>query len=65
MKRDSTTPIECVKDAKAAIRWLRKNAAEYGIAPNRLAPGGSDNPVGFDWIKPLVIALLPTVSEFR
>jgi len=29
-------------DAKAAVRWMRANAAEYGIDPNRLAAvGGS------------------------
>ncbi|MEO1529929.1 MAG: alpha/beta hydrolase [Planctomycetota bacterium] len=40
MKRDGTTPVECVKDAKSAIRWVRKNGADYGIDPNRLAAGG-------------------------
>ena len=32
----------CVEDAKASIRWLRANAAEIGIDPNRIgAMGGS------------------------
>lgn len=38
--QDGTTPIECVKDGKSAIRWIRKNAKELGIDPNRLAGGG-------------------------
>ena len=40
--RHGTSPVECVKDAKSAIRFLRKNAKELGIDPNRLiAAGGS------------------------
>ncbi len=34
--------VECVKDAKAAVRWLRANAKHYGINPNKIgASGGS------------------------
>jgi hypothetical protein len=29
--RNKTTPFECVKDGKSAIRWLREHAAELGI----------------------------------
>ena len=40
--RNHTTPFECVKDAKSAIRWVRAHAAELGIDPNRIvASGGS------------------------
>jgi acetyl esterase/lipase len=35
-----TTPKECVKDAKSAIRWVRKHADELGIDPKMLAAGG-------------------------
>lgn len=35
-----TTPQECVKDGKSAVRWLRKNAATLGIDPERIAAGG-------------------------
>jgi acetyl esterase/lipase len=35
-----TTPAECVKDAKSALRWLRRHATELGIDPDRLAAGG-------------------------
>jgi len=38
--RHGTTPFECVKDGKSAVRWVRKNAAELGIDPNRIAGGG-------------------------
>ena len=40
--RNQTTPFECVKDAKSAIRWVRAHAAELGVDPNRIvASGGS------------------------
>jgi acetyl esterase/lipase len=39
-KRHKTTPQECVKDAKSAMRWVRANAARLGIDPNRIAAGG-------------------------
>jgi acetyl esterase len=32
--------IDCVEDAKSAIRWVRMNAARLGIDPNRIAAGG-------------------------
>jgi acetyl esterase len=35
-----TPPSECVKDGKSAIRWIRSNASELGIDPDRLAAGG-------------------------
>jgi arylsulfatase A-like enzyme/acetyl esterase/lipase len=38
--RDKTTPRECVKDGKSAIRWVRENADELGIDPSRIAAGG-------------------------
>jgi acetyl esterase/lipase len=31
---------DCVSDAKSTIRWVRSNAAKFGIAPNRIAAGG-------------------------
>ncbi|GAB5402253.1 MAG: hypothetical protein Aurels2KO_04840 [Aureliella sp.] len=40
--RNKTTPLECVKDAKSAVRWIREHAPELGIDPNRIvASGGS------------------------
>jgi acetyl esterase/lipase len=38
--RNNTTPLECVKDAKSAIRWVRAHADELGVDPNRIAAGG-------------------------
>lgn len=35
-----TTPAECVKDAKSAIRWVRKHADELGIDPNKIVSAG-------------------------
>jgi predicted esterase len=34
------TPFDCVEDAKSAIRWVRPNADELGIDPDRIAAGG-------------------------
>lgn len=40
--RNKTTPFECVKDAKSAVRWIRTHAAELGVDPDRIvASGGS------------------------
>jgi acetyl esterase/lipase len=40
--RHQTTPDKCVEDAKSAVRWLRKNAAKFGINPDKIvASGGS------------------------
>lgn len=38
--RQKTSPFECVKDGKSAVRWLRKNAVRLGIDPSRIAAGG-------------------------
>jgi acetyl esterase/lipase len=38
--KNHTTPQECVKDGKSAIRWVRSHATELGIDPNKLAAGG-------------------------
>ncbi len=35
-----TTPRECLKDAKSAIRWLRNNADELAIDPDLIVAGG-------------------------
>ena len=39
-KKHGTSPIECVKDGKSAVRWIRKNASQLGVDPNRIAAGG-------------------------
>jgi len=42
IKKHKTTPFECVKDGKSAIRWIRQHAAELGVDPDRIvAAGGS------------------------
>jgi acetyl esterase/lipase len=35
-----TSPQECVKDGKSAIRYVRQNAVALGVDPNRIAAGG-------------------------
>jgi acetyl esterase/lipase len=39
--RHETTPLEAVKDARTAIRWLRMNAAKYNIDTNRIVASGN------------------------
>jgi acetyl esterase len=40
--RDGVTPDECVRDARSAVRWMKKNASRLGIDPEKLvASGGS------------------------
>jgi len=34
------TPVECVKDARSAIRWLRENAESLQIDPDKIVVGG-------------------------
>lgn len=38
--RQGTTPFDCVKDGKSAVRYLRANADKLGIDPDRIAAGG-------------------------
>lgn len=39
-KKHKTTPFECVKDGKSAVRYVRSHATELGIDPKRLVAGG-------------------------
>jgi len=39
-KPHGTTPIECVKDGKSAMRWIKSHASEYGIDPDKIIAGG-------------------------
>jgi acetyl esterase len=34
------SPIECVMDARSAMRWVRANAARYHIAPDKIIAAG-------------------------
>ncbi len=38
--RHNVTPLDCIADAKSALRWVRRNAAELGLDANRIAAGG-------------------------
>ena len=33
-------PFQCVEDGKSAMRFVRENAKQFGIDPNRIAAGG-------------------------
>ena len=40
--KNGTTPFESLKDAKSAIRYIKKNASDFGIDSNKIiASGGS------------------------
>jgi len=40
--RHGTSPVECIQDAKSAIRYVREHAVELGIDPSKIiAAGGS------------------------
>lgn len=40
ISKHRTTPAECVKDGKSAIRWIRQHASELGVDPERILAGG-------------------------
>ena len=39
-KSHGTSPRECVKDGKSAMRWVKAHALELGIDPERILAGG-------------------------
>jgi acetyl esterase len=39
-KENTAPPIDCIQDAKSALRWVRAHAAELGVDPQRIAAGG-------------------------
>ncbi|MBC2593071.1 alpha/beta hydrolase [Ruficoccus amylovorans] len=39
--RDKVTVAECVKDAKSAIRYIRENAKDFGISPDKIVASGA------------------------
>ena len=41
--RHDITLIDCVSDAKSAIRWVRENASELGVDSSRIAAGGASS----------------------
>jgi len=38
--KHGTTPMACVEDGKSAVRYLRANANQLGIDPDRIVSGG-------------------------
>lgn len=38
--RHKNMPDKCVEDAKSTVRWLRTNAAKFGVDSNRIAASG-------------------------
>lgn len=40
-KNSGTTPFDCVRDGKSAVRYLKTHAAELGIDPSKIIVSGS------------------------
>jgi len=38
--RDGVTPLDCVRDARSAMRWVRARAGELGVDPDRIVSSG-------------------------
>lgn len=38
--RHGVKPVQCLADARSAIRWVRTNAARLGVDPGRIAAAG-------------------------
>lgn len=38
--RHGVTPVECIADARSAVRWFRVHAEELGLDPSRIAASG-------------------------
>ncbi|NQT40137.1 MAG: alpha/beta hydrolase fold domain-containing protein, partial [Planctomycetes bacterium] len=38
--RHGVKAVQCVADAKSAVRWIRTNAERLGVDPSRIAAGG-------------------------
>ena len=38
--RHKVQAVDCVRDAKSAVRWVRANAEKLGVDPQRIAAGG-------------------------
>jgi acetyl esterase/lipase len=38
--RHGVTPLECVLDARSAVRWVHAHAGELGVDPERISVGG-------------------------
>lgn len=53
------TLVECVKDARSAVRWLRAHASEFGIAPDRIVASGQSAGGQLAWST----ALLDQINE--
>ncbi|QDV69349.1 Carboxylesterase NlhH [Rosistilla carotiformis] len=39
-RKSKTPPVDCVQDAKSAMRWIRARSEQFGIDPNRIASAG-------------------------
>jgi acetyl esterase len=57
------TLVECVKDARSAIRWLRSQAAEFAIAPDRIVVSGQSAGGQLAWSTALLDRLNETTDD--
>jgi acetyl esterase/lipase len=40
LEKNTDTAVDCITDARSAMRWARAHAKEFGIDPDRIAAGG-------------------------
>src|SRR5687768_17569591 len=57
------TLVECVKDARSAIRWLRAHAREFAIASDRIVASGQSAGGQLAWATALLDQLNETTDD--
>jgi acetyl esterase/lipase len=57
------TLVECVKDARSAVRWLRAHAGEFAIAPDRIVVSGQSAGGQLAWATALLDQLNETTDD--
>ena len=69
VKADGTYPhpnvtlVECVKDARSAIRWLRGHAGEFAIAPDHIVASGQSAGGQLAWSTALMDQMNETTDD--
>jgi len=59
----NVTLVECVKDARSAIRWLRAHAGEFAIASDRIVVSGQSAGGQLAWATALLDQLNETTDD--
>ena len=59
----NVTLVECVKDARSAVRWLRAHAGEFAIASDRIVVSGQSAGGQLAWATALLDQLNETTDD--